>query len=55
VSIELERVNGVVRSIYRQVDGGIIFADECTCRENPSLTCPVDEHRIRALQVAEEA
>jgi hypothetical protein len=50
MTVELENVNGTMRTIYRQIDGGIIFADECKCGDKPTWECPIDEHRIRALQ-----
>jgi len=56
--IYFARIAGRNRSVYRQVDGEIEFADACKCFTDwqpdftvtRSLDCPIDEHRILALR-----
>lgn len=47
--IEIQEVFGKKRSVYRNVDGQVVLADLCTCWKDP-LTCPIDDHAIRARQ-----
>jgi len=44
----LATVGGVRRTVYYQLDGEIILADECECDASSCLECPIDEHAIRA-------
>jgi hypothetical protein len=49
--IYFAEVGGVRRSVYRQLDGTMILADECTCdRGEPDWQCPIDWHAIQARQ-----
>jgi hypothetical protein len=61
-------VSGHRRSVYMQLDGEIILADECECRMDwpeetgtqfsfvvtRNVACPIDEHKRQALQGREE-
>lgn len=47
--VEFEKVNGVVRSVYKQFDGSTKLADECICwGGKKELNCPIDEHAAEA-------
>ena len=63
MSVEFQKVNGVTRSVYPQLGGGVILADECKCRMEwgkikpeggvsfrvtAALDCPVDKHAQKA-------
>ena len=53
--VEFERVNGVIRSVYKQMDGSVKLADECICWDGLSkLNCPMDEHKVKARQEKSE-
>lgn len=59
MSLEFHRVDGHVRSVYRQMDDSLIPASECKCRADWNkigffvcfaLDCPIDEHAMKARQ-----
>jgi hypothetical protein len=41
--------DGERRTVYEQLDGNVILADECTCYRDP-LFCPIDKHAMEARQ-----
>jgi len=46
--LQFAEINGKRRSVYRQLDGTIILADECKCGVRFELDCPIDDHAIKA-------
>lgn len=58
--VAFTRIGKALRSVFRQTNGDVILADECKCvveftrgramSVKRILDCPVDEHKIRALQ-----
>lgn len=47
--VVIELFGKVRRSLYVQLDGSHVRADDCTCESaGPSLLCPVDAHSIAA-------
>jgi hypothetical protein len=51
-------IAGKRRSVYAQLDGEIVLADTCECATDwqpefivtRSISCPIDQHRMRAIQ-----
>jgi hypothetical protein len=57
--VAFARMGKQVRSVFRQLDDSIILADACKCfveylgggmSVRRSSDCPIDEHRIAAIQ-----
>lgn len=40
-------IGGERRTVYEQLDGNVILADECLCWKDP-FSCPIDKHGLAA-------
>jgi len=47
VALGIREIGGERRTVYIQLDGSIVLADECTCVKDPFL-CPINKHAIAA-------
>ena len=47
LELRIEPYGGERRTVYEQLDGTVILADECTCARDP-FTCPIDKYGLEA-------